>query len=217
MKTILKYSLGFILTSLFIVFVINMIVKNTSKNLIYSDVEKIPKCYTGIVLGAFVHPSGIPSDFLQDRLDRAIVLYKSNKINRFLLSGDHGQKDYDEVNSMKNYLVKHGINPTDIFLDHAGFDTYNSMYRAKEIFNVKDVIIISQEFHLPRAIYIAKNMGLNPYGYTADIRNYPSINYLFKREILANIKAFLEVITNQKPKFLGTKIPIDGESDLSFD
>lgn len=186
---------------------------------LYKNLDDIPNCYTGLVLGAFVKKTGEPSDILEDRLLTALYLYKNKKIKRFLLSGDHGRVHYDEVNNMKNYLLQMGIPEADIFLDHAGFDTYDSIYRAKEIFEVKDVIIISQEFHLPRAIYIARNKGINAFG--AISKNYEFNSFQnWKNSIrdkLACVKAFIEVQFNFKPRFLGEKIPITGDSKLSYD
>ena len=188
-----------------------------SHKYVYGDVSNVPACYTAIVLGAKVSSEGYPSDFLRDRLDVAIELYERKKITRFLLSGDHGTTSYDEVNSMKTYLLKHGIDTKDIFLDHAGFDTYNSMIRAKEIFQITDAIIVSQEFHLSRAVYIARSKGLEAYGIKADKRNYPSLKRLKFRDLLAKVKAFGEVTLNAKPTYLGSQIPITGDSKLSYD
>ncbi len=113
----IKYFIGFCLLIVVSIVIINIIVINKSKKYIYAKVQDVPKCYTAVVLGALVSKSGYLSDFLQDRLDVAIELYKNKKIKRFLLSGDHGQSNYDEVNSMKNYLLNKGINTEDIFLD----------------------------------------------------------------------------------------------------
>ena len=155
-KTISKLIVLFTVVLIAFLITVNFIIVRKSREYLYDKVTDVPRCYTAIVLGAKVSQSGAPSDFLQDRLDAAIELYKNKKINRLLLSGDHGQHNYDEVNNMKNYLLKHGISTADIFLDHAGFDTYNSMVRAREIFQVDSAIIVSQRFHLSRAIYIAR-------------------------------------------------------------
>ncbi len=179
--------------------------------------DGLPACYTGIVLGARVSAKGVPSDYLQDRLDLGIELYRSKKIRRFLLTGDHGRKTYDEVNNMKAYLINRGIPTTDIFLDHAGFDTYSSMVRAVKIFQVKKAIIVTQEFHLPRAVYIARSKGLEAYGIKADRRLYNGMKRLKVREILAKVKAFTEVTIHKKPKYLGDPIPITGDSKKSYD
>ncbi|MCC6372350.1 MAG: YdcF family protein [Bacteroidia bacterium] len=212
-----RYTLVLILLTVLLVFGINYRVNSLSKNYIFKTTKDVPESYTALVLGAFVYKSGHLSGILQDRVEKAVELYKNKKVKRFLLSGDHGRKKYDEVNSMKKYLLEKGIDTADIFLDHAGFDTYNSMVRAKEVFEVNDVIIVSQEFHLPRAVYIARSKGLNAYGVMAEDTYYPSINSLKTREIFANLKAFYEVLINKKPKFLGKKIPITGNSHLSYD
>ncbi len=202
-----------ILTFIFI----NTYVNNQSKKYIYTKVEEVPECYTAIVLGAMVSKTGYPSSFLKDRMDVAIELYQHQKIKRFLLSGDHGQKNYDEVNSMKNYLLAKGIKTEDIFLDHAGFDTYSTMVRAKDVFEIDNAIIVTQAFHLSRAVYIARSKGIKAYGITADRQNYYSLVRLKMRETLAKVKAFAEVQINKKPRFLGEKIPITGKSSLSYD
>ena len=159
----------------------------------------------------------MPSNFLQDRLDMALQLYTQKKVKRLLLSGDHGTIGYDEVNNMRNYLLERGVDTRDIFLDHAGFDTYNSIVRAKDIFGVNEMIIVSQEFHLRRALFIAEKKGVNAYGIVADQSNYGSLRYLKNREKLACVKAFFEVLINKNPKFRGEKIPITGDSRKSYD
>lgn len=212
-KLLVVFSIGLIL----LVVLANSVIFFKSQQYIYDQVAGVPKCYTAIVLGAKVSSKGVPSDFLQDRLDVAMELYNSKKITRFLLSGDHGQTSYDEVNNMKNYLVKRGVDTKDIFLDHAGFDTYNSMVRAKEIFQIKDAIIVTQDFHLPRAVFIARSKGLEAYGIKADKRNYAALKRLKFRELLARVKAFAEVAIIKKPHFLGNQIPITGDSKLSYD
>jgi SanA protein len=204
---------------IFIAFIItlNLYVSYKVEKYIYADIDAIPNCYTAIVPGALVSNTGYPSSFLQDRLDMAVDLYRQKKIKRFLLSGDHGTVNYDEVNGMRKYLISKNIATKDIFLDHAGFDTYNSMVRAKEIFAVTDAIIVTQDFHLPRAIYIARSKGLNVYGIKADKQHYPNIDRLRFREKLAMVKAFMEITINKKARFSGEKIPITGNSALSYD
>lgn len=197
--------------------VANAVVYKQSKKYLYDNVSEVPKCYTAIVLGAKVNANGMPSDYLQDRLDMAIKLYRSHKITRFLLSGDHGQTSYDEVNNMKKYLIDHDINTVDIFLDHAGFDTYNTMVRASKIFQVKDAIIVTQAFHLPRAVFIARSKGIEAFGMKADQQEYAAMKTLKIRESLARVKAFAEVTIHKKPKYLGEIIPITGDSRLSYD
>jgi SanA protein len=216
-KTLLKISIIAVITILTLWYSIYTYIQKTSQKYIYTSIYQIPSKYTCIVLGAHVGNDGTPSTVLADRLDAALELYRKGKVQRFLLTGDHGRKNYDEVNNMKHYLTEKGVPQRDIFLDHAGFDTYNSMVRAKEIFMVKDAIIVTQEFHLSRAIYIARKKGLDIAGYSAVMKDTHPLKYLKFRESIASLKAFGEVLVNRKPKFGGTKIPITGDSRLSYD
>jgi SanA protein len=201
-----------------LVSVVTIHIQNFAKPYIVNTESKDkPTCYTAIVLGASVHRDGSLSTVLLDRVNSALELYKSGKVKRFLLSGDHGQTDYDEVNTMKNYLIKEGVDSADIFLDHAGFDTYSSMVRAKEVFKVDSLYIVTQQYHLYRAVYIARKIGLNAYGYVADKRNYTAIIKYTLREWLANVKSWIWVNTNHKPIYLGDPIPITGDSKASWD
>ena len=216
-KNLKKIIILTVLISVLVVFSVNIYVVNKSKAFIYKHTETTPRCYTAIVLGALVSKTEYLSNYLHDRMVVSIELYKTKKIKRFLLSGDHGRKDYDEVNTMKNYLLDRGVNTEDIFLDHAGFNTYSTMCRAKDVFDVTDALIITQDFHLSRAVYIAREKGLKAYGVSADRRNYGWILKLQVRETLANVKAFVDVTINKRPRFLGSKIPITGDSKLSYD
>ena len=211
--------LGFKIGVLFLLFVLglNYYVKKSTDALINSDSAKIAPSYTGLVLGAKVYENGSLSGVLQDRVESALELYKSKKIKRFLLSGDHGSANYDEVNQMKKYLISKGVSTKDIFLDHAGFDTYSSIYRAKNIFNVDKLVIITQKFHVKRAVYIAQSMNLQVQGYTADKHTYGIAKKMILREGLANVKAFFELLLRKKPKYLGQKIDIKGDSSKSYD
>ncbi|STA99378.1 SanA/YdcF family protein [Clostridium baratii] len=163
-----------------------------------------------IVLGAGVDDNGVASDILVDRLETALEVYKNSGSSKFLLSGDHGKIGYNEVGAMKDYIMDHeNIKEENIFLDHAGFSTYETMYRAKEIFKVKKAIIVTNEYHLPRALYIADKMGIEAYGVNADKRNYIYIDNYKKRENLAKIKDFMYTnIIKPEPTFLGDAIPI---------
>jgi SanA protein len=198
-------------------FVVNTYIRKVAKSYINSSIDKLPVKYTCIVLGAYVGSDGTPSIVLADRLDAALELYRKGKVKRFLLTGDHGRINYDEVNNMKQYLEKKGVPQQDIFLDHAGFDTYNSMVRAKEIFLIKDAIIVTQAFHLSRAVFIARKKGIDAYGFPATMSDTKPLKYLKFRESIACMKAFGEVLINRSPKFLGTEIPITGNSRLSYD
>ena len=178
----------------------------------FENIEELPECDAVLVLGAKANSDGTPSLALKDRLDYALELYEKGKVKKILASGDHGTKEYDEVNTMLNYLLDKGVPREDIFLDHAGFDTYDSIYRARDVFLVESVIISTQEFHMPRSLYIARNRGLESYGYSCDDKMIYKMFYLNARESLARVKAFLEVeVLHAKPKYLGEAIPISGD------
>lgn len=170
-----------------------------------------------IVLGALVFPDGGVSMMVEDRLQTAYDLYAAGKAEKILISGDHGQVDYDEVNTMRRWLEDRGVPSEDLFMDHAGFDTYNSMYRARDVFQARDVIVVTQRFHLPRALWIAKRLGLNPQGVVADRHNYFQNGYYELREMAARIKAFGEVTIRRQPVYLGPVIPISGDGRATHD
>lgn len=201
---------------LFAAIALNVAIYFYTNKHIYQDLDQIPAAYTGIVLGAGARNNQV-SVILRDRLETAFALYKKGKIKRFLLTGDHGRKNYDEVNTMKDYLVAKGVPESDIFLDHAGFDTYDSMFRAKELFEVKDAIVITQDFHLNRSLFLARNLGLDANGFAADKRVYKGRKYYAFREKFTILKAVYNVVFHSTPHFLGEKIPITGDSKLTFD
>lgn len=177
----------------------------------------VSKTDVGIVLGARVYPSGRLSPMLEDRVNTMLVLYEGGLIDKILVSGDHGQREYDEVNTIKQYLLEKGVSADDLFLDHAGFDTYDSMYRAKVVFDVDSAVIVTQSFHLPRAVYIARALGIDAVGVSADMRPYRGILYNKAREIPSRTKAFVDLIFGAMPTFLGEKIPIAGDGRRSWD
>ena len=170
-----------------------------------------------LVLGCLVNDGGVPSDMLHDRLRQSVELYKMGAAPKLLMSGDHGREYYDEVDAMKIYAVGQGIASEHVFMDHAGFSTYESMYRAKEIFGVKKVIIVTQEYHLYRAVYIARSLGLDAYGVTSDYNRYLGQFRRDVREVLARVKDFGTSILKPEPTYLGEFIPIWGDGDLTND
>jgi SanA protein len=173
------------------------------------SVADSPSASVVIVPGASVLSSGKPSDILADRLSTAIDLYEAGKVKKFLLSGDHGQVNYNEVETMGQYLLDQGISADDIVLDHAGFDTYDTMVRAREIFQVDSAVVVTQEFHLPRAIYLGRAAGLDITGVVADKKTYVKMSYFIFREYFARVKAVLDVWTQAAPKYLGEPLPIN--------
>lgn len=173
------------------------------------SVASSPNCDAIMVLGALVYQNGTPSPVLEDRLLYALELYQAGKAEKIIVSGDHGQANYDEVNVMKAYLMDKGVPRTDIFMDHAGFDTFDSMVRAKEIFQVKSLLVSTQEFHMSRALYIARRIGIDAYGYPSPDKEIYSMQKLNFREKLASLKAVLDTdILRREPKFGGEAIPI---------
>lgn len=170
-----------------------------------------------LVLGCQVNPDGTPSHMLEDRLKRAIELYKAGAAPKILMSGDNGQAYYDEVNVMKNYAIAAGVPSEDIFMDHAGFSTYESVYRAQAIFGVERMIVVTQKYHLYRALYIAQAFGMEAYGVDGAYRNYHGQLYRDIREILARDKDFVFSIVKPKPTYLGDDIPISGNGDVTND
>lgn len=170
-----------------------------------------------LVLGCGVRDDGTPSHMLEDRLRRGVELYKAGAAPKLLMSGDHGRTNYDEVNTMKQYAIDAGVPSEDIFMDHAGFSTYESMYRAKEVFCAKRILIVTQEYHLYRAIYVARALGLEAYGVACDYRTYSGQFNRDIREILARDKDFFTAIFQPKPTYGGETIPVFGNGDLTND
>ena len=200
------------------VFGLSSFVKNRTADKIVNETE-VAKLDADciLVLGCGVREDGTPSLMLRDRLETGVALYEAGAAPKLLMSGDHGRKDYDEVNLMKDYAMEKGIPSEDIFMDHAGFSTYDSMVRARDIFCAKTVVIVSQEYHLYRALYLAEKLGLEAYGVPALDVHYRGQAYREFREMLARSKDFCTAVIQPQPKFLGEKIPISGNGDLTND
>ncbi|MBQ9778831.1 MAG: YdcF family protein [Clostridia bacterium] len=170
-----------------------------------------------LVLGCLVKSNGEPSDMLADRLTKGIELYELSAAPRILMSGDHGREEYDEVNAMKDFAVAAGVPASHVFMDHAGFSTYESIYRAKEIFGAKKVVIVTQEYHLYRALYVAEALGLEAYGVPSDYREYRGQWGRELREILARVKDFGTSVLQPEPTYLGEKISLTGDGGVTDD
>ena len=158
-----------------------------------------------------------PSHMLEDRLLVGIELCKNGASEKLLMSGDHGRDEYDEVNVMKKFATDRGLASEDVFMDHAGFSTYESMYRARDIFKAKKVLIVTQEYHLYRAIVVARRLGLDAYGVTSDLRDYGGQIFRDIREILARNKDLVYTILQPEPTYLGESIPVNGNGNLTND
>lgn len=197
------------ITLLIAIILINLNVASISQPYIFADMEKLPPAQTVLVLGASVYRNQTLSDMLKDRADTAIELYQAGKIKNFLVSGDNRQKNYNETAAIQKYLLGQGIPPDKIFLDYAGFDTYDSLYRARDVFQAQSVVIATQNFHLPRAVYIGRQLGMEVYGFPADKQPYRNVWLNILREKLANVKAWLDLNINSQPQFLGQVAPIN--------
>ena len=197
---------------------INLYVKSSTEDLIISKDEALninPDCI--IVLGAGVRSDGSPSPMLQDRLNTGIELYENGVSDRLLMSGDHTKKGYDEVNIMKSYAIGKGIPSENVFMDHAGISTYDSIYRAKEIFQAEKILIVTQEYHLYRALHIAEKLGLEAYGVSADVRVYAGQELRELREKVARAKDFFKAAIKPSSKIGGEAIPVSGNGDITND
>jgi SanA protein len=171
-----------------------------------------PDCI--LVLGAAVR-GDTPSKMLQNRLDVAIALYEEGVAEKLLLSGDNGQEYYNEVVAMQKYVLDAGVPAEDVFLDYAGFSTYESMYRARDVFLVETAVVVTQKYHLYRALQIGRALGLTIRGVASDQEEYSGQDYRDMREIAARIKDVIQSILQPKPTYLGPEIPIDGNGEVT--
>lgn len=217
MKKIKKFILPAIilcLIGLAVVLVTNSNVTAKTEKEIFTELKDVPKTKVVIIFGAGISGDQ-PSRYLKDRLDAGILLYKSNKVDKILLSGDNGRNEYDELTVMKLYCQKNGVDTTKIYIDYAGFDSYSTMYRAKHIFKVDTAILVSQKYHLNRCIYLGDQLGIESFGYSADRGIYPGYNYYSFREKLSVTKSVLDIIRNRKPIYLGKPVDINGKSNYT--
>jgi len=209
-KRLTRLILMIILLALGLVIFANVRINSHTRDRVYSDVKTIPYNKTGLLLGTLKYvSSGQINLFFKNRIDAAVELYKAGKIIRIVISGDNSRSDYNEPQDMKDELVKRGVKAGDIYLDYAGFRTYDSVYRMKAIFGQQSFTIISQEFHNRRALYIASSLGLDAVAYNAaEVGAHNSFKTKL-REKFARVKVLLDFAFGKKPKFLGEKINIE--------
>jgi SanA protein len=180
------------------------------------DVRAVPHAQVAIVPGALVQPDGQMSTMLADRIHQAAALWRAGKVDRILVSGDHHQWDYDEPDTMREGLEREGVPARVIFTDHAGFDTWATMVRAKQVFGVRSAVVVTQGFHMPRALYLAHAAGLEATGLTADLHDYGQQGEKSDvREILSRVKAVADVATDAGVVG-GPPIPITGSARASW-
>jgi len=213
-KRLLKAICLLILIGIATVLATNYVVKSKTKGLIFSSVKDAPKVKVAIIFGAGINGNK-PSKYLKDRLDAGILLYKNNKVEKLLLSGDNGRDEHDELTVMKLYCYENGVDTTKIYIDYAGFDSYSTMFRAKEIFKVDTAILVSQKYHLNRCVYIGNKLGIKCYGFSADKGTYQGYKYVSFREYLAITKSVFDVWRNRKPQYLGESVNISRASNYT--
>ncbi len=188
----------------------NLAVVKTAESRMYTDVSTVPQNRVGLLLGTNpIGRTGNPNTFYVNRIQAALALYRAGKVERFLISGDNSREEYDEPTWMKEDLMKAGVPDSVIYLDYAGFRTYDSMVRAKEVFGLNAFTIISQPFHNERAIYLATRKGMDVVGFNAQDTQFRRWKIrMTMREWLARTKAVLDVYTHKEPHFLGEPIEI---------
>lgn len=208
-----------VLTAACILFlVVNQYVA-ASGNKYILDQGTVPNADAVLILGAYVLPDGTPSNMLYDRLTVGCELWEAGKAPKVIVSGDHGQIEYDEVNAMKDFLKNKGIPGADVFMDHAGFSTYESLYRARDIFQANRIIIVTQQYHLQRAVFIAREMGMDAYGVASDRHDYGPVMVKYRlREMVARNKDYwMAAVIKPEPTFLGEAIPVFGDGSATDD
>jgi SanA protein len=216
-KTLKKYLKPFTIVSLIGIITVTataIYISSKTDRLIFEDQKELPKTDVAIIFGAGIKDNQ-PGRYLKDRLDAGIRLYKNNKVKKILLSGDNGNDAHDELTVMKLYCYKNGVDTTKIYIDYAGFDSYSTMYRAKEIFKVDTAILVTQKYHLNRCIYIGEKLGIKCYGYSANKGEYKGYKYYSFREYFSIFKSVLDVARNRQPHFLGETVDINGVSNYT--
>lgn len=217
-KKILMFIIIFIIVIILLILGINIfVVFSTKNNIITEESAKDLKDIDCIlILGAGVWGDK-PSPMLEDRLVQGVSLYNNGVAPKIIVSGDHGTEEYDEVNIMKQFAIDKGVPSEDIFMDHAGFSSYDSIYRAKEIFGAKKILIVTQKYHLYRALYIADKLEIEAYGVGSDPRKYSGQALREIREIFARDKDFVKCIFKPESTYLGDTIPVSGNGDITND
>lgn len=220
LKRIVKLLFSLFIVGIFSILAIQVRVINSTRNQIMpiEEVANLEDVDCVLILGAGIDNDNKPSLMLKERLDTGIDIYNTNVSDKIVMSGDHTRNDHDEVNVMKNYVTSNSeIESSSIFMDHAGISTYDSIYRAKKIFGIKKMIIVTQEYHLYRALYIANNLGIEAYGVNATKKIYDGQKGRDLREVAARCKDFIKVLFKPESKFLGNIISLDESGNVTND
>lgn len=202
-----------VLSVLVIVMLVPLGMRALVKKHIYDAPDNVPQTRAALVLGASV-ARGKPSPVLEERAHTAVALYMMGKVSKILVTGDNGALTHDEVTPVRKYLTDAGVEPEDIFLDHAGFDTYSSMYRARDVFQADSLAIVTQDFHIPRAVFVARRLGIQAYGVVPERGQGDVYDYI--REIPASVKALYDLAIGRAPKYLGEAIPLSGDGQRTW-
>ncbi len=216
MRKHFKKLIYFSIIGLIFIFLVDFYVKSQTNSLIFESINQVPKTDVVIIFGAGINGDK-PSKYLKDRLDAGILLYKSKKINKILLSGDNGNDQHDELTVMKKYCFANGVDTTKIYIDYAGFDSYSTMFRAKNIFKIDNAILVSQKYHLNRAVFLGNNLGVKSTGFSANLGEYKGYKYVCFREYFSVFKSVIDVMRNRKPHFFGNEVDINGISNYNKD
>jgi len=210
MKLLLKIVATSIAICIILIIYCNYRIENSSKSKVYNNLNELPTNKIALVLGTGKYlKGGQINPYYSNRINATVELFRAHKIEKIIVSGDHGTKTYNEPQAMKDDLVAQGIPPENIYMDYAGFRTLDSVYRIKAIFGQQKFTVVSQKFHNERAIYIADYLGLQAVGYNAKDVNKKQGFKTNIREKLARVKVFIDEIIDTKPKFLGEKIKIE--------
>jgi len=196
---------------------VSQVVVGRERARMHRALADVPARTVAIVPGAQVWANGEPSSILADRLQAALELYQAGKVRRILVSGDHASVGYDEVNVMRRWLLARGVASADIFMDHAGLRTNDTMQRAARVFAVHDAVVCTQEFHLPRALYLARHAGIDAVGYVADRHVYVRAGSDRRRELFARALALVDVTLGRGPRYLGPTVSIEGDATQTHD
>jgi SanA protein len=180
------------------------------------DPARVAHAQVALVLGASVFDDGTPTDALADRLAAGAALYRDGRVTRVLVSGERSTAAFDQVDVMRTELVRMGVPDRQIFTDHGGFDTWDSMVRARKVYDVRSAVVVTQGWHMPRALWLGKRAGLQVHGLVADpIHSGEQERGFATSEIFARVKAVIDVVANREPSYLGPKIPITGAAEAS--
>jgi SanA protein len=196
----------------------NGVIWLVARESIYQNVDEVPEKEVAIVLGAKVNEDGSPSPVLADRLHAAELLYKRGKIKKIIVTGDHMAREYNEPLAMLQFLTQRGIPASDVFMDHAGFRTFDSMVRARRVFGVTDAVVCTQRFHLGRSVYLARQFGIDAVGLESDFRRYRHHSINLAREFIARTFALLDVhLLGTEPTHLGPPIHLSQDARITHD